>query len=196
MEAFPGSMNGVFSSLFWDIEIEAGVYLCPLDEEVLPLKIKVVLEPQEEGGFTVLVPSLPGCISEGDRREDALRNIKEAIELYFDDSSVKSSRNHQVVEVTLWAVAGKLPVASGREVVKALSKAVFRVRQKGSHVRLEKTNGDQTIKLTVPMHETLKKGTLNQIVTDSGLSTDEFLKLLWKLQAFHPRVSGQPAANR
>lgn len=48
------------------------------------MKIKVVLEPAEEGGFTVYVPSLPGCISEGDTEEEALANIKEAIELYLE----------------------------------------------------------------------------------------------------------------
>lgn len=48
------------------------------------MRLRVVLEPSEEGGYTVYVPSLPGCISEGDSREDALRNIKEAIELYLE----------------------------------------------------------------------------------------------------------------
>ena len=48
------------------------------------MKVKVVLEPQEEGGYTVYVPSLPGCISEGETRKEALRNIKEAIELYLE----------------------------------------------------------------------------------------------------------------
>jgi predicted RNase H-like HicB family nuclease len=48
------------------------------------MKLTVVLEPQKEGGFTVYVPSLPGCISQGDTREEALKNIKEAIELYLE----------------------------------------------------------------------------------------------------------------
>lgn len=48
------------------------------------MKIKVVLEPSDEGGFTAYVPSLPGCISEGDTREQALANIREAIELYME----------------------------------------------------------------------------------------------------------------
>ena len=48
------------------------------------MKLKVVLEPSDEGGFTVFVPSLPGCISEGDTKEEALANIKEAIELYME----------------------------------------------------------------------------------------------------------------
>ena len=45
---------------------------------------KIVLKPSEEGGYTVLVPALPGCISEGETVEDALRNIREAIELYLE----------------------------------------------------------------------------------------------------------------
>jgi len=41
------------------------------------MRIGVVLHPDPEGGFTVTVPSLPGCISEGDTVEEALKNIKE-----------------------------------------------------------------------------------------------------------------------
>ena len=48
------------------------------------MRLKVVLEPSEEGGFTVYVPSLPGCISEGDTQKKALANIQEAIELYLE----------------------------------------------------------------------------------------------------------------
>lgn len=48
------------------------------------MQIKVVLEKQEEGGFTVYVPSLHGCISQGETKEEALKNIKEAIELYLE----------------------------------------------------------------------------------------------------------------
>lgn len=48
------------------------------------MKLQVVFEPSEEGGYTVYVPALPGCISEGDTREEALSNIQEAIELYLE----------------------------------------------------------------------------------------------------------------
>jgi len=48
------------------------------------MKIRVRLEPSEEGGYTVLAPALPGCISEGETREQALENIKEAIQLYLE----------------------------------------------------------------------------------------------------------------
>jgi len=46
--------------------------------------LKVVLEPSDEGGFTAYVPSLPGCLSEGDTREEAMANLREAIELYLE----------------------------------------------------------------------------------------------------------------
>jgi predicted RNase H-like HicB family nuclease len=46
---------------------------------------QVILIPDlEDGGYTVEVPSLPGCISQGDTLEEALDNIKEAIELYIE----------------------------------------------------------------------------------------------------------------
>lgn len=48
------------------------------------MKLKVVLERSEDGGYTVYVPSLPGCISEGDTEAEALRNIREAIKLYLE----------------------------------------------------------------------------------------------------------------
>ena len=48
------------------------------------MKVKIVLEPSDEGGYTVYVPALPGCISEGNTKDDAVKNIKEAISLYLE----------------------------------------------------------------------------------------------------------------
>lgn len=49
------------------------------------MKLRVVLEASDEGGFTAYVPSLPGCISEGDSREEAMQNIREAVSLYLEE---------------------------------------------------------------------------------------------------------------
>lgn len=49
------------------------------------LKYDVVFEEQPQGGYTALVPSLPGCISEGDTFEEAKKNISDAIKLYLED---------------------------------------------------------------------------------------------------------------
>ena len=67
------------------------------------MKIKVVLEENEEGGYTIFVPSLPGCISEGDTIDEALENIKEAIELYLepDIKKIPNGENIQILEVSL-----------------------------------------------------------------------------------------------
>jgi antitoxin HicB len=47
---------------------------------------KCIFEPQEDGGFTVTAPSLPGCISEGDTYEEAVANIREAIAAWIEVS--------------------------------------------------------------------------------------------------------------
>ena len=75
------------------------------------MKLKIVLEPSEDGGYTVYVPSLPGCISEGDTVEEAIKNIKEAIELYLepveDDLIPFAEKKAEIIELTLWV---KFPV--------------------------------------------------------------------------------------
>ena len=71
----------------------------------------------------------------------------------------------------------RLPVLSGKELIKLLSKAGFQiVRQKGSHVSLAK---DQ-YKAIVPLHDELAKGTLLGILKQCGLGREELLSLLDK----------------
>jgi predicted RNase H-like HicB family nuclease len=67
------------------------------------MKLKVVLEPSEDGGYTVYVPALRGCISEGDTHDEALTNIREAIELYLDVSGeeISISAEAQVEELVV-----------------------------------------------------------------------------------------------
>ncbi len=48
------------------------------------MKYKVIIEAQEGGGYTVYVPSLPGCVSQGRTTKEAMTNIKEAIEVYLE----------------------------------------------------------------------------------------------------------------
>lgn len=46
-------------------------------------KLEVILEPAEEGGYTVTCPMLKGCISEGETKKEAIANIQDAIKLYL-----------------------------------------------------------------------------------------------------------------
>ena len=68
------------------------------------MRFTVVLEQEPDEGFVASVPALPGCVSQGDTREDALRNIREAIELYLEDcresgDSIPSESGREFVEI-------------------------------------------------------------------------------------------------
>jgi len=67
------------------------------------MRLRVVLEASDEGGFTAVVPALPGCISEGDTREEALANVQEAIRLYLEpvDDDTAVSPDAEVVEIAV-----------------------------------------------------------------------------------------------
>ena len=67
------------------------------------MRLKIILEPSEDGGYTAIVPALPGCISEGNTRKETLDNIKEAIELYLDpvDDDLTFAPNAKLVELTV-----------------------------------------------------------------------------------------------
>lgn len=62
------------------------------------MKYKVVLEQQDEGGYTVYVPALPGCVSQGETTEEALSNIKEAIEVYLESLNARGLSTPKVEE--------------------------------------------------------------------------------------------------
>jgi predicted RNase H-like HicB family nuclease len=49
------------------------------------MRYTVVLEQEGDGGYVAIVPALPGCVSQGDDRAEALANVREAIELYIED---------------------------------------------------------------------------------------------------------------
>jgi predicted RNase H-like HicB family nuclease len=67
------------------------------------MNLKIVFEKSDEGGFTVYVPALPGCISEGDTREEAMANIMEAIDLYLEpvEDDLPLGIETEVMEIAL-----------------------------------------------------------------------------------------------
>ncbi len=77
----------------------------------------------------------------------------------------------------------KLPVASGEQLIKVLSRLGYEIiRQRGSHVRLGKQTEAGEHKITVPLHDELAKGTLNDILADvsiwNGISKDAIIEML------------------
>ncbi|HEX9636374.1 MAG TPA: type II toxin-antitoxin system HicB family antitoxin [Acidobacteriota bacterium] len=67
------------------------------------MKLRVVIEPGEDGFLVAHCPSLKGCWSQGKTREEALSNIREAIELYLQPlpAEIGKQANREVVELTL-----------------------------------------------------------------------------------------------
>lgn len=76
----------------------------------------------------------------------------------------------------------KLPQVSGKDAIKAFGKIGFAiVHQRGSHVKLSRKIANQKQTIIVPLHKTLKTGTLrNGILKSISLSTEDFIKLLKK----------------
>lgn len=69
------------------------------------MKYTVVLQRENDGGYVVSVPALPGCVSQGDTREEALKNIEEAIELYVEGvkaagEPIPTEDGREYIEVT------------------------------------------------------------------------------------------------
>jgi len=54
----------------------------PISKKIM--KIRAIIHPAEEGGYWAEVPALPGCITEGDTREEVTANLKDAIEGWLD----------------------------------------------------------------------------------------------------------------
>ena len=72
-----------------------------------------------------------------------------------------------------------LPVVSGREVIKALAKAGFKVvAKRGSHTRLKKKVSGKVFVVIVPDHAELARGTLKSILRQANITREDFLKLL------------------
>lgn len=66
------------------------------------MNLKVVIETGEDGYFVARVPSLKGCWSQGKTREEALKNIREAIELYLEPDELSAPMNgREVVELAI-----------------------------------------------------------------------------------------------
>ncbi|MCK9631128.1 MAG: type II toxin-antitoxin system HicB family antitoxin [Methanoregula sp.] len=65
------------------------------------MRYTVLMDKNESGGYTVTVPSLPGCISQGDTWDEALKNIEEAITGYIETLKLLKKPVPVEVEVTL-----------------------------------------------------------------------------------------------
>ena len=68
------------------------------------MRYTVIFEQEQDGGYVASVPALPGCVSQGDTRAEALSNIREAIQLYVDDcrdagDPIPTEAGKEIVEI-------------------------------------------------------------------------------------------------
>jgi len=66
----------------------------------MKLRLLVELDPQSKR-WSAVFPELPGCASAGDTEEEAVRNAKEALELWFEPSDIKPTKGAKLLEVSL-----------------------------------------------------------------------------------------------
>ena len=73
------------------------------------MRYTVILEREDDGGYIATVPALPGCVSQGDTREEVMRNIHEAADVYIEDCIAAAmrdlSRLHAVGQSKLYTKA-------------------------------------------------------------------------------------------
>ena len=73
----------------------------------------------------------------------------------------------------------KVPGLNYGKVINALRRDGWVVvRQKGSHIRIQKHTYEKTLKLTIPAHKPIKRSTLAHILKQANLTVDEILKLI------------------
>ena len=75
------------------------------------LKYTVILVPEEEGGYSVEVPALPGCYTQGETREGAIAMVREAIELYLESCKAHNEPIPEESGVESLIIEVKEPVA-------------------------------------------------------------------------------------
>lgn len=68
----------------------------------MPMKLKVIVHPAEEGGYWAEVPALPGCVSQGETMDELLPNVREAIEAWLSvDDTPTADSAAEVIEFAL-----------------------------------------------------------------------------------------------
>jgi len=76
-------------------------------------------------------------------------------------------------------VSPKVPSVHYEKVIRALQRDGWViVRQRGSHIRLQKRIGEEVLKITVPAHKPVKRSTLSHILKQARIDLDRFLRLL------------------
>ena len=139
------------------------------------MRFTVTIDRDEDGAWVVECPAIPGCVSQGPTKDEALENIKDAIKLCLE---VRAERGMPLTiesrEVEVTPLMPPLPVLSGQEVAAVFEKLGWSVaRRRSSHIIMTRPDHDAT--LSVPDHKEIAKGTLRSLIRSAGLTVAEFV---------------------
>src|SRR4030095_1289090 len=139
----------------------------------MSLRYQIVLHKSDEG-YAVNCPALPGCWSQGETEQEAMQNIRDAIEDYLAavNESVRGSDVREV-EVSVEQMP-KIPGVNHLRAVQAFEKAGFKIVRQGKHIVMS----DGSHFITIPRHDPVNALTMGGIVKDAGMSVEEFRNLL------------------
>jgi predicted RNase H-like HicB family nuclease len=142
------------------------------------MKFRILINADEDGVFVATVPSLPGCVSQGATRAEALANVREAIEGYVESLHARGEpippsirrRSHRRRSVSV------LPRLSGEKLwLRFASSGTRSIARR--HIILRHRNPPYR-RLTVPDHREVAKVTLRALIREAGISVQEFTALL------------------
>jgi predicted RNase H-like HicB family nuclease len=146
------------------------------------MKFTVILESEEEGGYSIHCPALPGCHSQGETKEEALANIKEAILLCLEVISeegcpIPEQNPEAIAEAICLCLQDRaedgLPLTIETQEVEVVAEIE---PHQPNHIAM--TNAGVPKILSIPDHRELKRGTLRALIRDAGLTVEEFIELL------------------
>ena len=140
------------------------------------MKFNITIDRDEDGVYVAECPSIPGCLSQGQTKQEALINIREAIELLPGgppgEGNAADRRDGAGGGQRLMP---QPPPISGREAVRTFEKFGWLVaRQKASHIIL--TQSGEIASLSIPDHKEVAKGSLRGLIRNAGLTIDQFIQ--------------------
>lgn len=138
------------------------------------MKFTITLDRDEDGAWVVECPAIPGCVSQGATRDEALVNIRDAIKACLEVRAERHAADHRDATSRGDRLMARLPVLSGRQVVRTFEALGWvQVRQSSSHIILVRDGHPAT--LSVPDHDEVVKGTLRSLIRAAGLTIPEFV---------------------
>jgi predicted RNase H-like HicB family nuclease/predicted RNA binding protein YcfA (HicA-like mRNA interferase family) len=138
---------------------------------------QVTIDRDEDGIWIAECPSIPGCISQGKTKAEAVRNVRDAIRLCLE---VRAERGLPLtvetcqVEVRPGGQATFRRQPQGGKAFRTFGWQV--VRRESSHIIMVREGG--LVTLSIPNHDPVAKGTLRGVIRSAGLTVEEFVGAL------------------